>query len=121
MLGGASALTAQQIENSRLNLQFSESFAKLVPESHLLSGEFVIPPGLHSKKWITFFTPAPGEIPKLTTLHLSYTLADGQREHAVLKFRSKQTMSEWQYHQFEGAKHMRQPAGSEKLVQNVSG
>ncbi len=46
VIGGGSALTIQSLNNNYDSLQK----AKILPETHLYSSGFVIPPGLHTKK-----------------------------------------------------------------------
>jgi hypothetical protein len=66
---------------------------KQVPDTHLMAESFVIPPGMHAKKWITFYTNL--KKPRIQNLTVIYTLDNGRTERARLAFRSLD--SRWQY------------------------
>ncbi len=93
-LAGASiAVTANAVRNQLDRTQL----AALVPEAHLLSSNFVIPPGMHAKKWIALYTAKPFEIPYMTSVTLEITNSEGKIERIVLPFRvSGISPSEWQ-------------------------
>lgn len=89
---GAGGLSIHGIRavNSQLEL------ARFVPKSHILSDDFVVPPGLHAKKWVTLYVPEPEKIPFVQELYISYTTDDGKTEKVLLPLRDKKTRSEWQ-------------------------
>lgn len=58
-----------------------------VPESHLYSGNFTVPPGLHSKKWVTIFSSNQIQLKKLRNAKMVVEYEDGQKENFNLKFR----------------------------------
>lgn len=62
--------------------------SKVVPRNHLLSREFIIPPGLHTKKWILLYTPNPLDIPYLSSIFITLTLANGEERRMELQFRT---------------------------------
>ena len=66
----------------------------LVPDSHLLSDEFVVPPGLHTMKWITFYTENPHSIPYISKMQMTLTMEDGHQEKIDVPFRTY--ASSWQ-------------------------
>lgn len=92
-LGASSALTAKAAQAQLNQVQL----ANLVPESHLLSGNLVIPPGLHTKKWIAVYTATPYDMPYIDTVIFEITSSDGSIEKLKLPFRvSGMSKSEWQ-------------------------
>lgn len=104
--GGLTALAVNDISNELNSLEL----AKLVPDNHLLSNNFVVPPGMHAKRWVTIYTEKPYEIPFVTQVTLIVTLQDGKVEKLILPFRSGGlTSSVWQ----NG--HPDSPAGLNKI------
>lgn len=95
LIGSAGGLTLMGLREERENAEL----AKLVPPSHLMSDDFVIPPGLHTKKWLALYTKDPHSIPFISTVTISYSLENGKTERAKLKFRSAYS-SKWQDHTF---------------------
>lgn len=82
-LAAGSALTVQATKGTLDNLQL----AKLVPDSHLLSDGFVIPPGMNTKKWVTLFAEDPLKIPYVETVTINIHLENGKVESVTLPFR----------------------------------
>jgi hypothetical protein len=83
----ATTLTYRQIVRELDGLEL----AKVTPRSHLLHQPFFIPPGLHTKKWITLNLENPLKVPFWEDLVISYK-ADGKEEKIVLKVRKKESM-----------------------------
>ncbi len=71
--------------------------AQAVPDTHLLSGSFEIPPGLHTKRWLLIYTENPYQIPLATMMHIRYSTMGGAQEQLALQFRSENSFSRWQY------------------------
>lgn len=93
LIGSGTALTVKGVMDIKSDIEL----AKVVPSSHLLSPEFIIPPGLATKKWVTFFTSEPLSLPYLEEIKISYITAEGKSEKLLLKFRDKaRTGSQWQ-------------------------
>jgi hypothetical protein len=65
----------------------------MVPDTHLFSNNFVIPPGLHTKKWVLIYTQKPEEIPVLTTALITLNFENGTAEKIRVAFRSLDTYS----------------------------
>jgi hypothetical protein len=86
MLTAAAAMT--EVNRSKL--------AAAVPDSHLLSEAFEIPPGLHVKKWILLYTENPYSIPYAETVLIKYDTVNGRSEAARLAFRQSRDASKWQ-------------------------
>jgi hypothetical protein len=66
-----------------------------LPNNHLLSLPFVVPPGLFAKRWVLFHTPDPTS-PCVASVLLDYDIKDKGRERAWLIFRGPYDNSEWQ-------------------------
>lgn len=91
-IGAGTVLTAKSIDSAYSRVQLS----KILPATHLLSEGFVIPPGLHAMKWITFYTEAPNDIPLVKDLYITYNTEDGRTEKVLLNIRDERSISEWQ-------------------------
>lgn len=93
-LGAAAAggLTMKALNSSVSQVEL----ARLVPKTHILADDFVVPPGLHTKKWVTLYLPNPEETPFVQEMYISYTTDDGKSEKVLLPLRDKRTRSEWQ-------------------------
>jgi hypothetical protein len=91
-LAGAGALTVNSIKNRNNAIQY----ASLVPKSHLLSSDFVVPPGMTVKKWIAVYTKNPTAIPYASKAMIKLTYDSGKEEFLMLPFRKGIESSEWQ-------------------------
>jgi hypothetical protein len=107
-LGGAMAITADSVSKTKNNLELS----KIVPTSHLFSEGFVIPPGMHTKKWVTLYTAKPLDIAYVEAIYLTMHLGNGATEKIKLNFRnnpwSDYQLSKWQNGHEEVKKRMKQ-------------
>ncbi len=65
--------------------------ARVVPEGHLLSGPFAVPPGLHKQKWLTLYVQKPDAIPFLKKIALTFTYENGATESVLLRLRNPLT------------------------------
>lgn len=90
--GSLMTLSVDHINRQRDALQV----AKMVPDSHLYSSVFVIPPGMHTKKWIVFQTETPETIPLIKELFITYETDRGQTERLKLTLRTLGQISDWQ-------------------------
>ena len=92
-IGAAGALSIDSIKNKIEEISSPGMF----PSDHLLHGSFIIPPGLHAKRWITFFTNKPNQIPYICSLTLKYQFSGGGGETIKLEFRQPgKNRSDWQ-------------------------
>ena len=82
-LAATSFLTAKSLSEEKQRREMS----RLFPESHLMAEGFIVPPGLHAKKWVAVYTSEPNAIPYLEQITLEYTLDDGVKERVVLAVR----------------------------------
>jgi len=55
--------------------------------SHLLSGEFLIPPGMMISKWIVFGTESSNPVPYVSSIVLSATLKNGSKFERKINLR----------------------------------
>ncbi len=83
-IASGAIIGAREVNNQLNALELS----KLVPASHLLSSPFVIPPGLHAKKWMLLYTEQPLEIPYASTILVKYTTTKHETETTRLSFRT---------------------------------
>lgn len=67
-----------------------------LPQAHLLSGDFQIPPGVSIKRWVTLFLKNPMENPYFNTIKVQYK-ANNTKEKATIRFRGLQTQSNFQW------------------------
>lgn len=70
--------------------------AKVVPSNHLFSTPFIIPPGLHTKKFLVLYTEKPLDIGYVANVLLRYTTATNKSEQVKLSFRWDRALSSWQ-------------------------
>ncbi len=93
---GATALAVNAVNENLDTLQKPG----VLPETHILSQGFSIPPGFFQRKWILLFTKNPKEIPFVSTIYLTYTLEDGAIEKVKVVFRRRvpqRARSGWQF------------------------
>jgi len=94
LIGASSgALAYNDIKNKLNSLQLS----KIVPESHLLKVPLYIPPGLHTKKWITIYLQDPYNSPYMDRVKISYRINGEKKESILIKLRRENTHSKFQY------------------------
>jgi len=74
--GSAASLGVREIGKMRNSL----NFAAILPETHLLSGDFFIPPQMSSQKWVLFYTKHDENTPPLTSAKIVLT-AEDQKKH----------------------------------------
>jgi hypothetical protein len=67
----------------------------VLPETHLLSLPFAVPPHMFSKRFIVLQTGGAGA-PCVSWMLISYKTDDGRQERAWLQLRTPGTRSEWQ-------------------------
>jgi hypothetical protein len=91
-IGASTLMTATAIQTAA----DYDKLARSVPESHLLSGTFDIPPGLHTKKFLLVYTKRPYAIPFVEYMTIHYETADGKSETVTLPFRRRSFASNWQ-------------------------
>lgn len=94
MAAGSGMISAADSIGNKLD---SLQRARIIPEDHLLSGTFSVPPGLFKKKWITLYAKQPNEIPFVKKMVLKLTYENGTTETVVLKLRDLlNSRSDWQ-------------------------
>jgi hypothetical protein len=101
--GGALATSAtrdvlsrkERVEKSELGADPSQQDS-MVPSTHLAAGSFIVPPGMHAKKWVTLYTENPNAIPFINTAKLTVEFEDGTREESLLVLRKYIGSSKWQ-------------------------
>jgi hypothetical protein len=86
------ALAYSEIKNKLNTLQLSQ----IVPEAHLLNMPLYIPPGLHTKKWITIYLEDPYNAPYMDKVKVSYRINSKVKESILLELRSDNTGSRFQ-------------------------
>lgn len=67
----------------------------VLPQSHLLSIPFAVPPGLFTKKWILLQTRSLTS-PCISSLLIDYDVQELGRERVLVRFRRDSDRSEWQ-------------------------
>ncbi len=93
LAGASAALTVNSVRNQLNSLEL----AKVVPDNHILSSNFVVPPKMHTKKWVAIYSENPYELPYIDSITLEITTADNKIEKLKLPFRiSGISSSEWQ-------------------------
>jgi hypothetical protein len=69
---------------------------QLVPDTHLLSGGFSIPPELSISRWILFNTRKNDHVPIIQKIFITVTLKNGQTIKVEKKLRGeKDTQYNW--------------------------
>lgn len=94
--GAGTTIVVSEIENALNKVQN----AALVPRTHLLSGDFRIPPGLFIRKWILFYTNKPLEIPTISAINIEYKDLNETVNKLRCKFRDNKEIgasSPWQH------------------------
>lgn len=91
-LSGATVLTARTIDTQLDELHR----AGLVPQEHLLSETFTIPPGLFTKRWITLRTKRNRDMPYVRSMVITLNYETGPSEAFLLRFREFDRPSSWQ-------------------------
>ncbi len=91
-VGATTMMTASAISAAANH----DKLSRAVPESHLLSGTFDIPPGLHTKKFLLIYTKRPYAIPFVEYMTIHYETSDGKSETVTLPFRRRSFASNWQ-------------------------
>lgn len=104
LVAAASVSAFAQIETTLRELETS----KIVPRNHLFSQDFIIPPGLHTKKWILLYTQNPVDIPYLSSIFITLGFDNGEERKVKVNFRScLGGFSKWQ------GKHTQIPSDSD--------
>lgn len=78
--------TKQHLEQARLHARVTLD-QSAVPYSHLYAGAFSIPPGLHTKKWVTVFSPHAQSVAVIKTAKLILSFEDGSEESVAVTLR----------------------------------
>ena len=91
------ALTALTVDDYNKNLNRIEN-TKIFPASHLMSDNFIIPPGLFSKRWILLNTANHDKIKWIDSFNMTYETETGEKETVKITFRTNQNVGNWQYH-----------------------
>jgi len=91
-LGALTSLTVNEFNKVINNIEN----AKIFPRTHLFSEEFIVPPGLFTKKWVLLNTTNHKKTGFLKSFHITYETDDGKKETIKLQFRSSGTITEWQ-------------------------
>ncbi|MCC6137102.1 MAG: hypothetical protein IT287_00595, partial [Bdellovibrionaceae bacterium] len=76
----------QSLEQTRLHTKVS-AYEQAVPYSHLYSGAFSIPPGLHTKKWLTVYSPQTQNLAIIKSAQLILDFEDGRQESLTVTLR----------------------------------
>lgn len=93
LAGASTALTINTVRSSLNSIEL----AKLVPDSHILSSNFVVPPGMHTKKWLAVYAEKPYNMPYIDSVTLEITTSDDKVEKLKLPFRTGSlSKSTWQ-------------------------
>lgn len=104
-IGLGSSIAVSEFRKKRKDIERS----KIFPENHLLSDQFIIPPGLHSKKFVLLNSYNHDEIPLVQSLYMELVHSDGTVETYKLRFRELTSNSNprWQQSIFarENAKY----------------
>lgn len=88
LLGAVVSMNISQFEQST-----AKDNKKLFPKGHLFHKDFVIPPGLFSKKWILLNTTNHETIGRLSEAVLTYVTSDGKKETVAVGLKG---YSQWQ-------------------------
>lgn len=91
-IGAATSLSISQFNNSSKKLDTKNIF----PDGHLLHSEFIIPPGLNTKKWLLVNSKNHKETGYIDTIYLIYKTKKGKKEKIQLSFRSGGGIKTWQ-------------------------
>lgn len=94
-IAGATAFVGLSVQEINNNLSALEK-AKILPETHIYSGDFVIPPGLHSKKWIAFYAKDPLKFPYLREVNVTVSTSKGDSHSFKIPFRKAINTSSFQ-------------------------
>ncbi len=93
-------VTGQNLINWAEAMNYNIKTKKLkkgsVPRTHVLGGDFRIPPGISVTRWIVVYLKAPFENPYFNTLKLNYQ-AGNAKEEATIGFRGAKTRSNFQW------------------------
>lgn len=85
--GGLTVLGVRQklaaLENADANPR-----SLLFPTSHLLHGEFVVPPGSHAKKWVAIYAPNPAALGRLDAVRVCVAVKGRGQECFRLPYRA---------------------------------
>lgn len=90
-LGAATSLSISQFNSSK-KLATKDIF----PEGHLLRSDFVIPPGLETKKWLLINSTNHQETGYISKIYVIYKTKKGKKEKIELTFRSGGGFATWQ-------------------------
>lgn len=92
-LGAGGVLTAKNFGAAALNLK-SEG---LVPDNHLLAGDFLVPPGLFTDRWILFNSLDDGSLPYLSKFSLRFSTNEEAVSEQFVGFRPEEVRNgcEW--------------------------
>lgn len=91
-LGSSAALSVTGMLQRRSEVEK----ARVVPESHLYSQDFIVPPKLHTKKWVAIYTEEPFAIPFIQKIIIRYQLETGETDTATIPFRDFTRATRWQ-------------------------
>ncbi len=91
-LGAITALTVSDINKNLNRLEY----AKIFPETHLMAGPFLIPPGLFAKKWVLLNTLNHQKTGWVDKFKMTYETETGEKETVKVLFRTNRNYGEWQ-------------------------
>ncbi len=92
LAGGGVGLTAVAI-NDKLG---SIEKARVLPDTHLYSGTFAVPPGLHVKRWAVFYVKEPLKIPYQKEMTVNLKTKSGETFSFNVPFRRLLVSSNFQ-------------------------
>lgn len=91
-LGAASVMAVSDISS----LKDSIDMGQIIPRTHLLYGNFSIPPGLSINRWILFNTAKNDGVPYLSIMSVTVELVDGKTITRESKLRYDKNHCKWQ-------------------------
>ena len=98
MAGGAvllGSLTSLSVNEYNKHIDTLEN-SRIFPENHLLYEDFVIPPGLFTKKWLLLNTQSHEEIPYIKNVFLEIEEDNGTIRNYKIKLRNRSDKPVWQ-------------------------
>ncbi len=91
-VGGGTALSVSAIKDRLSDIRK----LSLVPDTHLYSPNFIVPPKLFTKKWFAIYTEDSFAIPYIQQIVVNYVTESGQTETATIPIRTYKNPSDWQ-------------------------
>lgn len=96
-IGSLSALTIYEFSSYKNKIDLG----KVVPRTHLLYGNFSVPPELSARRWILYNTDSNKNIPFINTITISAKLKTGEIVKQEIKLRDRNEYScVWQSHNY---------------------